>query len=179
MDAFEDLTARLLWREGYWTRQSYKVDITKADKVALGKYSMPRPEIDIVAYRPASNTIAWVECKSYLDSTGVHISAFDGTNPNFARRFRLFTDPMFRSVVTERLVEQLVAAGLIRPGPVVEYWLVAGRIAGACQETVPAHFAANGWTLRDRSWIRAGLQSISKEGYEDDVVTMAAKLLAD
>lgn len=56
---------------------------------------------------------------------------------------------------------------------------MAGRIAGACQQSVPAHFSSNGWTLKDRAWIKAGLQAISKEGYEDDVVTMAAKLLAN
>lgn len=179
MDAFEDLTARLLWREGYWTRQSYKVNITKVDKAEIGLPSMPRPEIDIVAYRPATNTVAWVECKSYLDSTGVHISAFDGTNGKFAKRFRVFTNPTFRSVVSQRLLEQLLADGLIRPKAKLHYWLVAGRIAGGCQESVPAHFAANGWTLRDRAWIRTSLQAIAKEGYEDDVVTMAAKLFGD
>lgn len=181
MDAFEDLTARLLWREGYWTRQSYKVDITKADKVVLGKYSMPRPEIDIVAYRPATNAVGWVECKSYLDSTGVHIGAFDGSNATLAKRFRMFNDDAFRELVTERLVGQLILAGLVQaePPPKVEYWLVAGRIAGGCQESVPAYFAERGWILRDRAWIKASLQAISTEGYEDDVVTMAAKLLAD
>jgi hypothetical protein len=181
MDAFEDLTARLLWREGYWTRQSYKVDLTKEDKVALGKYSMPRPEIDIVAFRPSTNTVAWVECKSYLDSTGVHIGAFDGTKPNFAKRFRMFNDAAYWDLVTQRFVEQLRRDGLVpaTPAPAVEYWLVAGRIAGGCHESVPAHFAANGWTLRDRTWIRTSLQAIAKEGYEDDVVTMAAKLLGD
>ncbi|MCU1372362.1 MAG: hypothetical protein JWO77_3556 [Ilumatobacteraceae bacterium] len=179
MDAFEDLTARLLWREGYWTRQSYKVDITKADKASLANPYMPRPEIDIVGYRPATDTVVWVECKSYLDSDGVHISAFDGTNEKFAKRFRVFTNPTFRSVVSERLLEQLLEDGLIRPTAKLRYWLVAGRIAGACQESVPAHFAANGWTLRDRAWIRTSLQAIAKEGYEDDVVTMAAKMLGD
>lgn len=114
-----------------------------------------------------------------LDSTGVHISAFDGSNPKFAKRFRVFTDHNFREIVARRLLDQLVGEGFARPGPAVEFWLVAGHIANACKETVPAHFAAHGWELRDRGWIKAALQDVATEGYEDDVVTMAAKLLAD
>lgn len=81
MDAFEDLVARLLRREGYWTRQNYMVNIAKTDKVAIGLPSMPRPEVDIIAYQAVTNTVVWVECKSYLDSTGVHIAAFPPTSP--------------------------------------------------------------------------------------------------
>lgn len=179
MDAFEDLTERLLWREGCWTRKNFKVTITKADKVAIGLPSMPRPEVDVVAFSPERNVVAWVECKSYLDSTGVQISAFNGANPKFAKRFRVFTDSTFRHIVTERLVEQLLSLGLITEQPEVEYWLVAGRIAPGSRAAVQAHFDQAGWVLRDRDWIRAGLQAMAKEGYEDDVVSMAAKLLND
>lgn len=177
MDAFEDLVARLLRREGYWTRQNYKVDITKADKVKIGLHSMPRPDVDIVAYQAVTNTVAWVECKSYLDSTGVQMSAFDGSNPKLAKRFRVFTDPTFREVVTDALLRQMIEERLARPNPTVEYWLVAGKIARPSQDAVAAHFEANGWTLRDRGWVTAALQEVAGDGYEDDVVTMAAKLL--
>lgn len=178
MDAFEDLVARLVRREGYWTRQNYMVNISKADKVAIGLPSMPRPEVDIVAYRPATNTVVWVECKSYLDSHGVQMAAFDGSNSKFAKRFRIFTNQTFREIVTGRLVEQLIEEGCALSGASVEHWLVAGKIAHKSATPVADHFAANGWRLIDREWIRASLQAVSKEGYEDDVVTMAAKLLS-
>lgn len=179
MDAFEDLVARLLRRERYWTRQNYKVAVTKEEKVAIGLPSMPRPDIDIVAYQPATNKLMWVECKSYLDSGGVHMSAFDGSNPTFARRFRVFTDPTYREVVTTALVRQLLEEGLVHPSPTLDLMLVAGKIASGQAAPLRGHFALNGWQLRDREWIRMTLHALAGDPYEDDVVTMAAKLLAD
>lgn len=179
MDAFEDLVARLLRREHYWTRQNFKVELTKSEKVEVGKPSLPRPDIDILAYQPVDNRVLWVECKSYLDSGGVHMSAFNGGNPKFRERFRILTDDTYRRVVTDALVRQLVASELVRPQPAIEYWLVAGRIASGQAVALSEHFEANGWTLRDRSWIRQTLALLAGDGYEDDVVTMAAKLLAD
>lgn len=179
MDAFEDLVARLLRREGFWTRQSYRIDLTKQEKVALGKPSLPRPEIDILAYKPVQNVVAWVECKSYMDSAGVHISAFDGTNATFAGRLKIFTDDALRESLAQILVRQLVDQELVLPDPTLEFWLVAGRIAKGSQSAVADHFAARGWVLRDRGWIGAELRRLMQEPYEDDVVTMAAKLLSD
>jgi hypothetical protein len=179
MDAFEDLVARLLRREHYWTLQNFKVELSKAEKVEVGKPSLPRPDIDILAYQPVGNRVLWVECKSYLDSGGVHMSAFNGANPKFRERFRVFTDGTYRRVVTDALIRQLVASELVRPQPTIEYWLVAGRIASGQAAALSEHFEANGWTLRDRSWIRQTLALLAGDGYEDDVVTMAAKLLAD
>ena len=179
MDAFEDLVARLLRREHYWTRQNYKVELTKAEKVAIGLPSMPRPDIDILAYQPGRNRVLWVECKSYLDSGGVHMSAFDGSNTKFARRFRVFTDGTYRDVVTAALKWQLVEQGLTLPEPNVDYWLIAGKIASHQDGPLRAHFEVNGWQLRDRSWIRETLGKLSGDGYEDEVVTMVAKLLGD
>jgi hypothetical protein len=179
MDAFEDLVARLLRREHYWTLQNFKVELSKAEKVEVGKPSLPRPDIDILAYQPVGNRVLWVECKSYLDSGGVHMSAFNGANPKFRDRFRVFTDGTYRRVVTDALIRQLVASELVRPQPTIEYWLVAGRIASGQAVALSDHFKVNGWTLRDRSWIRQTLALLAGDGYEDDVVTMAAKLLTD
>jgi hypothetical protein len=147
--------------------------------VEVGKPSLPRPDIDILAYQPVGNRVLWVECKSYLDSGGVHMSAFNGANPKFRDRFRVFTDGTYRRVVTDALIRQLVAAELVRPQPTIEYWLVAGRIASGQAVALSDHFKVNGWTLRDRSWIRQTLALLAGDGYEDDVVTMAAKLLTD
>ena len=45
MDYFERLVGTLLERRGYWVHQSYKIELSKADKRDLGKPSLPRPEI--------------------------------------------------------------------------------------------------------------------------------------
>ena len=40
-------------------------------------------------------------------SIGVHASAFDGSNPDHAKRYKLFNEPELRRVVFNRLCLQL------------------------------------------------------------------------
>jgi hypothetical protein len=42
MDAFEQLAADIFWNEGYWVRTSVKVELTREEKVKIGKNSSPR-----------------------------------------------------------------------------------------------------------------------------------------
>ena len=42
MDYFESIVKTLLENEGYWTRQSYKVNVTKEEKRQIGKHTIPR-----------------------------------------------------------------------------------------------------------------------------------------
>lgn len=175
MDAFEDLVARLLRGQNYWVRQNYMIDITKSEKKEIGQPSMPRPEVDIIAYQAAENRVLWVECKSYLNSKGVQFGAV--TDPGHAHAIKIFVDPEFRAIVSYRLQTQLVERRLVRPNPTIDYWLVAGRVAPQSVTPIEDHFAQNGWTLRQRPWIVDRLGGIAAGEYEDDVVAMAAKLL--
>jgi len=63
MDAFEVIAARFFEVQGFWTRIGVKVEITKQEKVVLDNASMPRPEIDVVAWKPATNQLLIIECK--------------------------------------------------------------------------------------------------------------------
>jgi hypothetical protein len=80
MDAFEQVVAGLLFREGYWVTQGYKVELTKEEKRLIGKPCSPRWEIDLLAYKGSTKELLAVECKSYLDSVGV--PAADIITPN-------------------------------------------------------------------------------------------------
>lgn len=91
MDAFEQLVSEILWMEGYWVRTSVKVELTKEEKRQIGRPS-PRWELDIVAYSGRDNSLRVVECKSYLDSRGVALRAFDGSDAKNAERYKLFAD---------------------------------------------------------------------------------------
>ncbi|TWT89758.1 hypothetical protein Mal64_01370 [Pseudobythopirellula maris] len=84
MDAFESLIATILMRDGFWVQTSLNVKLTKSEKVEIGRHSSPRWELDVVAYRPGDNVLRVVECKSYLDSSGVRLTAFDPTS-SYAR----------------------------------------------------------------------------------------------
>ena len=74
MDYSESIIATLLEAEGYWVRRSFKVNLTKEEKRRIGRLSIPRPEIDLLAYRRPRNEVLALEAKSYLDSPGVRFS---------------------------------------------------------------------------------------------------------
>jgi hypothetical protein len=172
MNAFEELVAGLLRREGYWTHQSYKVVLSKQDKVSIGKPSLPRIEIDILGYKASSNTLLWVECKSYLDSSGVSLSNFDAENG----RYKVFANKELRSVATKQLISQATKSGLARGHPKVEYWLVAGHIARESRQGLQKRFDSEGWILLTDEWIANHLKAMAGDAYEDDVAMIVAKL---
>lgn len=154
------------------------MDLTKEQKRRIGKPSLPRPEIDLIAYRGATNDLLLIECKSYLDSAGVAVSAFDGSNRGFAKRFKLFHDENWRSIVEHRLVQQLEDTGMCAAAPRVTWVLAAGKIASPeARAALELHFAERGWQLWDVEWIASRLERIARGAYENDVVSIVAKLL--
>lgn len=74
MDHFENIISTLLEAEGYWVRQSFKVNLTKEEKRLVGKPSIPRPEIDLLALNFSRNEVLVLEAKSFLDSPGVKLN---------------------------------------------------------------------------------------------------------
>ncbi len=74
MDHFESIIATLLEAENYWIRRSFKVCLTKDEKRAIGKHSIPRPEIDLLAFNFVENEVLAIEAKSLLDSPGIKLA---------------------------------------------------------------------------------------------------------
>ena len=177
MNAFEQIIAGLLKQEGYWTIIDYKVDLPKAKKAELGKPSMPRPEIDVLAYKAVTNTLLWVECKSYLDSGGVKLSYFTDPASVNSARYKVFTWQKYREVVTEELIIQTTKCGLVRQNPKIKYCLATGRIATKKDRLgIHEHYQKNEWILFDEELIKARLAKFAEIGYEDDVAILVAKL---
>ena len=175
MDAFENLMALLLRREGYWTMTSFRVGLDKEQKQEIGRHSSPRWELDLVAYNGAENEVLVVECKSYLDSTGVTFrkGAFEP-----ADRYKLFTEPKLREVVLDTLKKQMQARGLCQPNPTVKLCLATAKIASRTdREALKAHFDINGWLLYDDNEIKRMLKECADDGYENDVALVVTKLL--
>lgn len=178
MDSFESLVSSLLQREGYWTRTSFKVELTKEEKRAIGRPSSPRWELDLIAYKAKPNELLVVECKSFLDSPGVRLRGLDGTHPKEALRYKLFNDCVLRETVLNRLVDQLVSAGSCAESPKLTLCLAAGKVATpADRDGISRLFRGNGWRLFDDSWLRERLVSVSGGSYENEVASVVAKLL--
>jgi hypothetical protein len=176
MDAFENVIASILQRRGYWTMTGVKVELTKAEKRAIGRHSAPRWELDIVAHRGKGNELLVMECKSFLDSPGVEVGAFNGKKPHAAGRYKLFSDAKLRRVVLNRLTKQLVDAGFCRRAPAVRLGLAAGRINGD-EDWLRDHFERRGWRLWGPSFIREELRTLRDTGYENSVAAVVAKVL--
>jgi hypothetical protein len=175
MDAFESLISMLLRHSGYWTIPSFKVELTKAEKREIGRFSSPRWEIDLVAYKGATNEVLAVECKSFLDSHGVMFKAGEFVP---IKRYKMFTDPALRNIVVKRLARQLVETGACAADPHIKLCLAAGKIAGGTDVAeLKKHFVLHNWTLFDDIWIRERLTTASQKGYENDVAFVVSKRL--
>jgi hypothetical protein len=177
MNAFESLVSAILQSRGFWTLATVKVKLTKEEKKAVGRPTMPRWELDIVGFKPKGNCLLIVECKSYLDSAGVDPRALFEKGHKYAKRYKLFTEEETRRVVFEALIRQLREKGLLSGTPKPKLCLAAGRIIPTGRNLLKDEFKARGWDLYDLEWIRQGLREIALDGYENSIVSIAAKLL--
>ena len=184
MNAFEDIVKLFLEEEGYWVRQSVKVEISKEEKRELGNPTMPRPEIDIVALKVDINELLLVEVKSYLDSYGVYYEAVTGNvtkkyEEKDAKRYKLLNDKRFRKVVTERLKEDYSEKGLINQKTKINYGLATGNIKyPEDEQRIREYFSKQKekWILFSEKYIKDKIKRLSRKGWEDNLIIMTAKL---
>lgn len=176
MDAFEQLAADVFWNEGYWVRNSVKIDLTKEDKIRIGRRSSPRWEIDLIAYHGATNELLALECKSYLDSGGVHAAHFRAGS-KYAHRYKLFHDPVLRETVLERLRLQCIERGFCRADVTVRLGLIHGHATSYNAPLLAEIFGEQGWLLFGADWLRGHLSQLSEASYENSTAALVAKLL--
>lgn len=178
MDAFEHIAARLFEVQGYWTRIGYTVDLTKQQKRDIGKPSMPRPQLDIIAFKPSTNEILVIECKSFLDSPGVRFDHFHGRDDEKDDVYKMFNRQKLRDIVLSAVVDQLRREGLVTAAkPTIRLVLVAGNIYSDNESNLRKLFKDKGWTLVTPQEVIKGLRAFAERGYENDVITLVTKLL--
>lgn len=176
MDAFEQLAADIFWAEGYWVRTGVKVELTRDEKVRIGRHSSPRWEIDLVAYQASSNEVLALECKSYLDSGGVHAAHF-AEGSRYATRYKLFHDHVLRETVLDRLRLQMVERGLCAADARIRLGLVHAHVTSRNAVLLKQIFDAQSWLLFGPDWIRERLARMSAGSYENSTAAVVAKLL--
>jgi hypothetical protein len=176
MDAFEELVAEVLRADGYWVHQGYKINLSQQDKRALGNPSMPRPEIDLVAYKAGTAELLSLECKSYFDSGGVHARDLLPGGRN-AQRYKMFVNADLREMVLARLAEQLTACSAVAGRPTPKLGMIYGYATRTNTQILEAHFAENGWGLYGPEWLRDHLQKMALRSYDNQVASAVAKLL--
>ena len=137
--------------------------------------TMPRPEIDLVAYHGGRNHLLALECKSYLDSRGVTYGEVCGDVGSTT--YKLFRRPALRDIVLERLAKQSIDEGLCPPGVTVQLGMVAGKVAGSDEPKLRALFATRGWYFEGPSWLKCRIERLSTGSYENQVASVVSKLL--
>ena len=177
MDYFESIIKRLLEEDGYWVKQSFKVELTKAEKRAVGKHSIPRPEIDLLAYKPVSGELVVFEAKSFLDSPGVRYNDLDVAYEIPHGSYKLFTCTNYRNIVFKCLKEQLIAAGMIGDSVVMQLGLVAGHVYQNRSADIRALLTSKNMRFWSPEDIKKRLSALSKLKYENDPVIITTKLL--
>jgi hypothetical protein len=177
MDHFENIVATLLEADGYWVRQSFKVSLTKDEKVRIGKHSIPRPEIDLLALKLDRSEIIALEAKSFLDSPGVDLAELKETHEQPTGRYKLFTCERYRTIVLDRLLADLVALGMATPKTRIRLGLAAGKVRSGQAESLEAFMQERQWELWSPDLIKQKVEALARRGYENDPAIITAKIL--
>src|ERR1035441_5229702 len=91
MDNFEGIIRTLLEADHFWVQSFFKVELTLEEKRHIGKHSMPRPELDLLALHFEQNEVLVVEAKSFLDSSGLRVEDLERQHDTAEARYKLFT----------------------------------------------------------------------------------------
>ena len=155
---------------------STRAQLTREEKIRVGKHSTPRWEIDLIAYRATTNELLALECKSYLDSGGVHAAHFM-PNHKLAGRYKLFHDALLRDTVLARLRLQCVERALCPADVTVRLGMVYGYATPSNAAALKLKFQEENWPLYDANWLFGRVQQLATGGYENSTATVVAKLL--
>jgi hypothetical protein len=177
MDQFENIVATLLEADGYWVRQSFKVNLTKDEKVRIGKPSIPRPEIDLLALKLDRNEIVAFEAKSFLDSPGVDLTELQEAHEQPTGRYKLFTCERYRTIVLDRLLADLVVLGMATPKTQIRLGLAAGKISSGQSSALETFMREHQWEFWSPELVKQKVEALARRGYENDPAIITAKIL--
>lgn len=101
LNLFESIVNRILEKQGYWVRQSVKVELSTKEKRQLNNPYMPTPEIDLVAMKGSDCLL--LEVKSFLDSDGVRLFGVDGSNAEDDKKYKIINNPNFQTMMESKI----------------------------------------------------------------------------
>jgi hypothetical protein len=109
----------------------------------------------VIAYKPSTNELLVIECKSYLDSPGVMLAGFHGKEDATKDFYEFFNRARLRDVVIATLIAQLRREGLLLgDDPRVRLVLVAGRSARRMNRNCGRYSPRTGGRSLDRARLR-------------------------
>ena len=176
MDAFEELVRRFAESRGYWVKSSFKVELTKAEKRETGKPSIPRPEIDLILYKPLANELIALEVKSYLDSDGVVLSQLQERFDVATGPYKLFTCDRYRKIVFDRALDQLRNNEEISQNTTIRIGLAAGKVYRGAEGDLSEYCRSQGWLFFGPSALKSYICGLADSAYENDPYVIASKV---
>lgn len=177
MDYFESICKMLLEDHGYWVKQSYKVDLSKEEKKQLGKPSLPRPEIDLLALNVKKNELLIIEVKSYFDSKGVRLKDLQNIQSYPQGKFNLFTCEPYRKIIEARVKKKLFDDGLIPEDISIKLGLIFGKVVASDGEKIKKLCNERGWFYWAPDEIRNKVEGLVSKGYENEPCIITTKIL--
>lgn len=177
MDHFEAIVKTLLEANGYWVRQSFKVNLTKEEKRAIGKPSIPRPEIDLLAFNFSRNEVLALEAKSFLDSPGVTLLHLEEVHDLPEGRYKLFTSKRYRTIVLARIHKELIRLGMANRDTKITLGRAAGKVHQGLSDTVREFMSKRKWFFLSPEEIKEKVTALARLGYENDPAIITAKTL--
>ncbi|MGC1388874.1 MAG: hypothetical protein WA807_12760 [Steroidobacteraceae bacterium] len=152
-------------------------DITLEEKRQIGKHSMPRPEIDLLALDFAKNEVLVVEAKSFLDSPGVRLDELAEEHDIPDGRYKLFTSTRYRTIVFNRLHLQFCEHGMTDANNKLSLVLAAGNVYKDQTAAIQELFLTRDFVLWCPSAIKDKGTALAERGYENDPAIITAKIL--
>lgn len=177
MDYFESIAKTLLEDEGYWVKQSFKVNLSIEQKSRIGKPSIPRPEIDLLALNFKDNELIVFEAKSYFDSSGTKASELSESHSQPSGRYKLFTCQNYQDIVLEQLSYDLKALGLINDQTSVRLGLILGKVLKKDALEIERLCQSRNWVFWSPEVIKAKVTKLADKGYENEPAVITAKIL--
>ncbi len=177
MDHFENIIRILLEIDGYWVRSSFRVNLTKEEKKQIGKPSIPRPEIDLLAFSLHRNEIIAFEAKSFLDSPGVKLCDLQKNYEAPEGRYKLFTSKSYSEVVLNRLRMDLISLGMATNKTKIRLGLAAGNVYQNRSAEIRELIERNGWVFWSPEDVKRKVSELADRSYENESAIIAAKIL--
>jgi hypothetical protein len=177
MDNFECIIRTLLEADHFWVQSSFKVELTLEEKRHIGKHSMPRPDLDLLALNFGENEVLVVEAKSFLDSPGVRAEDLEQKHDIPDGRYKLFTSERYRKTVFKRLLLQLCGNGMANARTTITLALAAGKVYKGQSAVIQELFLTRGFIFWSPEEIKEKVTALAKKGYQDDAAVLTAKIL--
>lgn len=177
MDYFESIAKTLLEDEGYWVKQSFKVNLSVEQKALIGKPSIPRPEIDLLALNFKENEVIVFEAKSYFDSTGTKASELVESFNQPHGRYKLFTCKNYQNIVLQQLRQDMKTQRLINDATTFRLGLILGKVLKKDNNEIANLCKERNWVFWSPEEIKARVTKLAAKGYENEPAVITAKIL--